>query len=227
MNYFIYASYIALLFCVTLCFIHFFRLIKLGAPKDLSEASGNVSAGVRYSNTGAMLPKEKESAYKHLPTYTAGMLFHLGSFLALFIFLLLIFDTAWGFFFQYQWLSVLIALYFWFSFCCGIGLIIKRLISKKLKPISNVDDYLSVIVVTLFHKMSALLFTVFAFHDLFHEYFSSNFHSIIICAYFISAALLFIYLPLGKLKHAVYYFAARYHLGFFYGRRGTWPPKKV
>jgi nitrate reductase gamma subunit len=43
--------------------------------------------------------------------------------------------------------------------------------------------------------------------------------------YFISI-ILFLYLPFGKLKHAVYYFAARYHLGFFYGWRNTWKPKK-
>jgi hypothetical protein len=30
-------------------------------------------------------------------------------------------------------------------------------------------------------------------------------------------------MPLGKLRHVVYYFAARYHLGFFYGWRNVWP----
>ena len=33
-------------------------------------------------------------------------------------------------------------------------------------------------------------------------------------------------MPLGKLRHAVYYFAARYHLGFFYGWRNVWPNKE-
>jgi len=41
--------------------------------------------------------------------------------------------------------------------------------------------------------------------------------------YYISSILLFLYMPLGKLRHAVYYFAARYHLGFFYGWRNVWP----
>jgi hypothetical protein len=205
--------------------MHFIRIIRLGAPKDLSEESGSVSAGVLYSNTGAMLPKQKESAYLHLPTYTAGMLFHLGSFLALFIFLFLFFDAVWGFFFKYAIFSSLIALFLWFTSCCGIGLVLKRFTSKKLRPFSNIDDYLSVILVTFFHLISALLFTAFAFHDLFHHYFSSNIHAGIIWAYYIVFTLFFFYLPLGKLKHAVYYFAARYHLGFFYGRRGTWPPK--
>jgi len=45
-------------------------------------------------------------------------------------------------------------------------------------------------------------------------------------AYNITATILFLYLPFGKLKHVVYYFAARYHLGFFYGWRNTWPPRK-
>jgi nitrate reductase gamma subunit len=227
MNYITYLSYLAFLFCITICFIQVRRLLRLGTPKDLSVPSGNVSDGVLYSNTGAMLPKQKESAYLHLPTYTAGILFHLGSFMALILFLLLFFDAVWGFFFKYTILSALIALFLWFTTCCGTGLIVKRIVSKKLRPISNIDDYLSVILVTLFHLISALLFTAFAFHDVFHQYFSSNLHAGIIWAYFIIFTLFFLYLPFGKIKHAVYYFAARYHLGFFYGRRGTWPPPEI
>ncbi|MCL1968128.1 MAG: hypothetical protein FWF65_00970 [Bacteroidetes bacterium] len=204
-----------------MCVLHFLRLVKLGAPKDLSEESGNVPAGVLYSNTVAMLPNHKESAYMHLPTFTAGAMFHIGTFLALFCFVLLFFKAVWGFFFQHELLSLLVALYMWFSVCCGKGLIIKRVISKKLRPISNADDYISVSLTALFQFATALLFTTFAFHD----FFSSEVPGWIIIVYFVVSTLLFFYLPFGKLKHAVYYFAARYHLGFFYGRRGTWPPK--
>ena len=42
----------------------------------------------------------------------------------------------------------------------------------------------------------------------------------------LAAAALFFYLPLGKLKHLVYFFAARYQLGIFYGRRGVWPARR-
>jgi len=232
MNYFIYVSYIALLFCLTMCFTHFLRLIKLGAPKDLSEKSGNVAAGVLYSNTKAMSPKGKESAYKHLPTFTAGVLLHIGSFIALLCFIILIFDlftsnAVSSFFFQHTLISSLVVLCLLVSSCCGTGLIIKRLVSKKLRPISNADDYISTGLVTLFHLVSALLFVAYAFHGNFHQYFSPETHSAIVCAYFFAATLLFLYLPFGKLRHVVYYFAARYHLGFFYGRRGTWPPEKV
>jgi nitrate reductase gamma subunit len=226
MNFFQYISYAALLFCMTMCAIYFLRLLKLGAPKDLSAPSGNVTAGIIYSNTGAMLPKQKESAYKHLPTYTAGILFHLGSFLALFCFFILFFDPVWGFFFQFPLVSSLVALFVWLSACCGIGLLIKRITSKKLRPISNADDFISVGLVSIFQFLTALLFSAFAFHNFFHRFFSSELHGCLIIAYQLMPTLLFLYLPFGKLKHVVYFFAARYHLGFFYGRRGTWPPKK-
>ena len=227
MNYFIYISYIALIFCLTMCFLHFLRLIKLGAPKDLSQKSGNVTQGVVYSNTVAMLPNKKESAYMHIPTFTAGVIFHLGTFLAFFCFLILIITPVWGLFFYYTIISAIIAICLWISFCFGVGLIIKRLVSKQLRPISNMDDFISVCFTALFQKFSALLFTVFAFHDYFHQYFSFDMHNVIICAYYLMSALLFFYVPFGKLRHFVYYFAARYHLGFFYGRRGTWPAKRI
>ena len=44
--------------------------------------------------------------------------------------------------------------------------------------------------------------------------------------YFLEASLLMLYLPVGKLRHTIYFFAARYHLGYFFGYRGTWPPVK-
>ena len=44
--------------------------------------------------------------------------------------------------------------------------------------------------------------------------------------YYIITTILLLYMPVGKLKHLVYYFSARYHLGFFYGWRNVWPQKK-
>ena len=72
------------------------------------------------------------------------------------------------------------------------------------------DDFISTGLVTLFLLMTTLnmLFpTVSAVNTI----------------YYISSILLLLYLPLGKLRHVVYYFAARYHLGFFYGWRNVWP----
>jgi len=231
---------LALGWCIVFCLIHFFRLIKLGKVKDLSQKSGDVAQAVIYSNTAAMLPAQKESAYKHLPTFTAGIIYHLGTFLSLLLFILLlppfnkigewIFTSAW-------WLLACISCFLLLSSLCGLSLLLKRVFSKKLKPFSNFDDYFSNGIVTLLHVFCFVLFTtyticaIFNFRNEAHMILAYPFlfyysHVIIFNGYHIIATLLFLYLPFGKLKHAMYYFSARYHLGFFYGWRNTWPPKK-
>ena len=78
---------------------------------------------------------------------------------------------------------------------------------------SNLDDYLSNMLTTLFQLMTALLLW---FHD----------STLVSTLYYIEVSLLLLYIPQGKLKHMLYYFAARYHLGFFYGWRNVWPKKE-
>ena len=204
MNWYIGLSYFSLACCCLSCLYHFIRLISLGYPVDYSQKTGNIGAATRYAFTGAMSPLKKESAYLHLPTYAAGLLYHIGTFISISLFFLFLFKIeiqAWP-----QWILIGILLLTGFS---GLGILIKRLIKKELRFLSNPDDYISNILVTVFHFMTALIL-----------YNKSSFP-----VYFIAASVLMLYLPLGKLKHTVYFFAARYHLGFFYGWRGVWPPK--
>src|SRR3989339_1060153 len=85
----------ALFICIMVFAIQFIRLIKLGVPKDLSKRDGDVKGAVIYSFTNAMAPAQKESAYMHLPTYAAGLVYHMGTFAALLLFvLLMIFSFA-------------------------------------------------------------------------------------------------------------------------------------
>lgn len=83
MSWYIWTSLAALLFCVVILGKHFMRLLKHGPPKDLSQKSGNIAHAICYSCIGAMSPMQKESAHLHLPTYTAGIFFHIGNFLAI------------------------------------------------------------------------------------------------------------------------------------------------
>ena len=225
-------SWLALGWCIVFCLIHFFRLIKLGKVKDLSQKSGNIAKAVIYSNTVSMLPNQKESAYKHLPTYTAGIIFHLGSFLSLLLFVLSLFDcfdkiTSW-LMFDGWWLLACMTCFLLLSFLCGFSLLLKRAFSKKLRPLSNFDDYFSNAIVTLFQFFS---FSLLLIYTIVGKTFWLGLFDLYLCnvlfyGCYISAILLLLYLPFGKLKHAIYYFAARYHLGFFYGWRNTWPPHK-
>ena len=192
--------------CIASLLYHFFRLIRLGSPKDYSKPSGKIAPSVLYSFTGAMNPAKKESAFLHLPTYTAGVIYHFGSFLSIILFFVLFFRIS--IIERFSWLISGMLL---ISAICGLGMLIKRIVKKALRHLSNPDDYISNALVTLYQVMTAL--------TMINRYW--------IPAYFIITSLLLLYIPLVKLKHVIYFFAARYHLGFFFGWRGIWPPRKV
>jgi hypothetical protein len=202
-------QYIALvssgIFVISFLF-HLIRMISLGKPHDFALPAGRTGPSVLYSFTGAMNPAAKETAFLHLPTYTAGILFHLGSFLALFLFILIWFipDTE-------KFPSLAMGGFLLVSASCGIGILIKRISRKKMRTLSNPDDYLANALVTLFQLITAAMLISEA----------------MVPAYFLLTSILLLYFPLGKLRHALYFFAARYHLGLFYGVRGVWPPKHI
>ena len=197
---------VSLCICLALCLYHLFRLIRLGKPVDYSTPAGSVRNAIRYSFTGAMSPVKKESAFMHLPTYIAGIIYHMGTFLALLIFFPLLLGMQFNTLF-----SIIVSLFLLASFGFGLGLFIKRVTKKGLRDLSSPDDYISNALVTLFQLMTILVLTI-----------PSS-----VPFYFILSALLWIYIPVGKLKHVVYFFAARVQLGYFYGWRGVWPPKNI
>ncbi|MDR2978904.1 MAG: hypothetical protein LBV02_00440 [Bacteroidales bacterium] len=199
-------------FCVVVMLAYLLRIVKLGTPKDHSKKSGSVAKGVVYANTAAMLPNQKESSYLHLPTYSMGIIFHIGIFIAFLIYFCSFFTNFIAWLQQYPWLHAILLMGFLISSACGIALFLKRIWNKNLRNLSNADDFISNGVVTLFQIMTLSLLL-----------FLNN--PILKNCYYIAATLLFMYMPLGKLKHVLYYFFARYHLGFFYGWRNVWPPK--
>lgn len=193
---------------VLLCYstaVQILRIIRAGRYPDPSAAKSPVIPGILFSFTKGMAPWKKETAYGHLPTYTAGILYHLGSFLGLFILPILFFRISIppvGLFIG----TVLLAV----ASLAGLGILIKRITNKKMRSISNPDDYASNLIVTVFQILTAVSLNV------------QNLHPIL----FIYSAALLLYIPMGKLKHIVYFFLARIQLGLFYGKRGIWPVKR-
>jgi len=185
---------------------HLTILLKSGNTPDYAPPSGGIPSGIRYSFTGAMSPVKKESAFLHLPTYTAGMIYHLGTFLSVILIFFMLADVvfppalSWG-----------LAAFLLVSALCGISILVKRMIKKGLRELSNPDDYISNVLVTVFQILTGL---TMALGTVFKPWL------------FLTAGLLLLYIPIGKLKHLLYFFAARWELGLFYGRRGVWPPVK-
>ena len=205
MDWYIMVALGSLAICLASCLFHFMRLIRRGKPVDYAVPAGDTTKAVMYSFTGAMSPAKKESAYLHLPVYAAGILYHLGTFLAMLIFFLNLAGVV-----PQGLLKGIISMFLILTTLSGLWILIRRALDKTLRSLSNPDDYISNGLVTLFQALTiGMLLT-----------------EILMVPYFLAVSVLMLYLPLGKLKHAVYFFAARYHLGYFFGYRGTWPPVK-
>ncbi|HPT01390.1 MAG TPA: hypothetical protein PLJ84_02245 [Bacteroidales bacterium] len=202
MSWYLVLTFVSLAFCLAMCAYHAYRLIALGNPSDFSKPSGNVGAGIKYSYTGGMDPRKKESAFLHLPTYTAGILYHLGTFFSIVLFVCILFSLRLP-----SVVTMLLTAFLAVSSICGAGILIKRIVKNTLRKLSNPDDYISNLLVTSFQLITAVYL---------------NFPTPV---YYILVSALLLYLPAGKLKHVIYFFAARYHLGLFFGYRGVWPPK--
>ena len=202
MEWYKIVSLVALAICLVSLAVHFIRLTRLGNPVDYSVQAGDTTKAVIYSFTGAMSPAKKESAYLHLPTYSAGILYHLGTFASVAIFLVLLSGIVLP-----GPLPVVFAAFFGVKLTAGLLVLIKRITKPELRSLSNPDDYISNILVTGTQAFTALVLL----------------NTAIGSVYFLWVSLLLLYIPVGKLRHAIYFFAARYHLGYYFGYRGTWP----
>jgi hypothetical protein len=205
MNAYLWITLAASVICLAALLSHFVRLVRLGVPSDFSVPAGDSRKAVLYSFTGAMSPGKKESAYLHLPTYVAGIIYHLGTFLAFSCIPFIIRTGTLPHVLSVFFTGILLV-----SSACGIGVAVKRIVKKALRHLSNPDDYLSNLLVTVFQLTTAGVLANVA----------------PLPWYYIILSALLLYIPMGKLKHLLYFFAARIHLAYFFGRRGIWPPVK-
>jgi hypothetical protein len=165
--------------------------------------AGDAAAGARYAFTKGMLPQAKESVRTHLPSYAAGVVFHTGVFAAFGLLAAGLAGASPG--------SALVRLGGAVAAAgalAGLGLLGKRIASPVLRGLSSPDDYVANVLTTTFAALAALA----AFLPGARE------------AWFVAGAALLVYVPVGKIRHCLLFFPARYELGRFFGRRGTFPP---
>lgn len=193
------------------CFISVFslsilvlRTFSFGKRPLYAEPKGNVKKGIIYAFGKGMMPWEKESAVKHLPSYIGGILYHLGILGGLFYLLVTIVSinlpTPVLLFMQIVLTAGAIS---------GAALLLKRIFSTQMRVLSCPDDFAANIIVNIF-VFAALLHT---------------FNPGIIYFLFLTAIIMFLYIPLGKIRHCFFFFYIRILFGMFYGRRDIFPPK--
>ena len=170
-----------------------------------SKPQGKGLNGVIYAFSLGMAPWEKESTARHLPTYLAGITYHIGIFAAFFYLITILIPIALN-------PVIVIALRIFMSagVLFGLGLFIKRSVKKHLRKISCPDDFVSNLLVDLFIVLSL----------------GDSFESSVRSYFFAAAILMLLYIPLGKIRHCFFFFYSRILFGNFYGRRGVLPQKE-
>jgi hypothetical protein len=173
-----------------------------GHRPDHAPPAGSARAGVLYAFFRGMLPWEKESVSGHIPTFVAGMIYHAGVFLSLFYLFFLVGGLKPPI--ALEWiLRVGLPI----GLAAGVGLLIKRAALPKMRAISVADDFVANLFVNLFLVAAWVAATTDGWEGFFLA----------------AAAVLFVYMPLGKIRHCVFFFYTRAVFGVFFGRRGVLP----
>jgi hypothetical protein len=197
------------------------RARAYGKREIFAAPAGSALGGVIYAFTRGMLPWAKESVRERLPSFLLGLAFHLGIFSAIALLAAHLLglpyppfgDGAGAFLCINRTDDVtvgvrLIPLLLALGAVGGASLFAKRLADSVLRGLSCPDDYVSNILATAFVVLalaSALLGRPLP-------------------SFFVSAVALLLYLPLGKMRHCLFFFSTRCHFGAFFGRRGCMPP---
>ena len=171
-------------------------------PIDASLIKGNLSHGITYAFTTGMLPWAKESTRIHMIAYLRGIGFHVGIFTAIGA---VIISPLWAYLpplllLVLSWVLILCA-------CLGAAGGIMRMAERNLRGLSLPDDHFAVWLTTLFITSTGLAVLNEAF----------------VIPMYIIAAFTFFYVPLGKIRHCLYFFFSRLFFGKFFGRRSVFP----
>lgn len=171
-------------------------------PTDKSPVKGNISHGITYAFTKGMMPWAKESTRIHRIAYLRGIGFHVGIFAAVGA---VITSPFWAY------LPVLLlSILFWvliLGAVLGAAGGVMRIVEHNLRGLSLPDDHFAVWLTTLFIAVTGFAVINDAF----------------LIPMYMVGAITFVYVPLGKIRHCLYFFFSRTFFGKFFGRRAVFP----
>ncbi|RME79050.1 MAG: hypothetical protein D6784_01435 [Chloroflexi bacterium] len=191
---------LGLVVCVAGIAFRLEEIMRRPYRKDLSRPRGDARRGLLYAFTLGLAPWEKESTRLHWLAYLRGIVFHVGIFVALLVF------------FASPWLAALPLVVVMAGTAitavgavAGFAGIWLRRAEENLRALSLPDDYLSVLVTSLFVTLAFAVLVWPASLPLF---------------YLVSGVML-AYIPFSKIRHCVYFFYSRFFFGQGFGHRGV------
>lgn len=149
-----------------------------------------------------MLPWEKESAAKHIWTYIAGILYHVGILTGMLFLVTVLLRISLPVVIL-EMVRITLAV----GMVGGLALLIKRITQPHMRILSDGGDYLANIIIDLL-ILSAL---------------ATTFTETMLVPFSTIAIITFIYVPFGKIRHCVFFFYTRVLFGDFFGKRGVLP----
>jgi hypothetical protein len=170
-------------------------------PADRSPLKGNPQHGITYAFTLGMMPWAKESTRIHLIAYLRGIGFHVGIFTAIGVLI----SPFWGP--RPEALTLLLTTVLGIGSLLGAAGGVMRLAERNLRGLSHPDDHFAVWLVTVWMAAAALA----VWNDAF------------LVAFYLLSAITMAYIPLGKIRHCLYFFFSRTFFGKFFGRRAVFP----
>lgn len=171
-------------------------------PADRSPLKGSPQQGITYAFTMGMMPWAKESTRLHMIAYLRGIGFHIGIFAALGA---LIISPFWGL--LPATLTLLLTVVLGLGSLLGAAGGVMRIAEHNLRGLSTLDDHFAVWLVTVWMAVSALAVWNAAF----------------LVTFYILSAVTLAYIPLGKIRHCLYFFFSRTFFGKLFGRRAVFP----
>jgi len=171
-------------------------------PTDKSPLKGNPQHGITYAFTVGMMPWAKESTRIHMIAYLRGIGFHVGIFIAIGALLI---SPFWGF--LPTMLSTLLMIVLGLGSLLGMAGGVMRIAEHNLRGLSLPDDHFAVWLVTIWMATAAL----------------ALWNAGVLMPFYILSAITLAYIPLGKIRHCLYFFFSRLFFGKFFGRRAVFP----
>jgi hypothetical protein len=171
-------------------------------PPDNSPIKGSIPHGIQYAFTAGMMPWAKESTRIHMIAYLRGIGFHVGIFAAIGTVLI---SPFW------EWLPPFLSWTLFAALMLGAALGaaggVMRIMEHTLRGLSLPDDHFAVWMTTFFIMMAGL----------------AVINEVFVIPMYIVSAVTFVYVPLGKIRHCLYFFFSRIFFGKFFGRRAVFP----
>jgi len=177
-----------------------------GGRRDYSARAGSPLRGVLYNFSAAMTPAHKEAISNHPFKFAVGLVMHVGVGVAIIKILVLLIKPD-----APAAAPIPVGGFLALAAAAALYLFVRRVLSPNLRTMSSFDDYLASLVTLAFLAVASL-----------HEF--GLLHA---GAFLPAGAAAAFYVPLGKLRHALFCPVARLDLGRRLGYRGTYPPRRL